>query len=83
MRKGIRKILAAFFSLLAIVMLVYVGGYRLVILPLKDIYHCYIENAWTLKRLFIDIIKIFFSATVGGGLWCLFDIIAGFFRDDD
>ena len=31
--------------------------------------------------ILINVFKIFVASTVGGAIWCVCDIIAGFFRD--
>jgi hypothetical protein len=36
----------------------------------------------TSHELIICIVKIFLASTVAGGIWSIFDIMAGCFRDD-
>ena len=77
----IKKFFEIFFSLAGTLLSVYVGGYWLLFRPLRNIYLAYTVGSITWHLLFNSFIRIFLSATVAGGIWCLFDIIAGFFRD--
>ena len=82
MSKNIKRMLALFLSFAGVVMSLYVGGYLLFLQPLISLYHHYLNNTITMHYLFVIFIKVFFAATAGGGVWCIFDIIAGFFRDN-
>ncbi len=82
MKKSIRKLLVILINLLGVFMMLYLGGYWLLFRPARDLYWCYIDNAWTLKRLFLDLLKIFLASTAVGAIWCIFDILASFFRDE-
>lgn len=82
MKRTIRKILAIGFSVLGTVLALYIGGYWLFIRPVRYLYVGFLAGTLTKKSLLICIIKIFVASTVGGGVWCACDIIAGHFRDE-
>ena len=81
--KNIRKMLAVMISLLGTFMTVYVTLYLLVFCPARDLYVNFTSDTLTAHVLFVDLIKIFVASTVGGAVWVVFDIVAGFFRDDE
>ncbi len=83
MKKTIRRMLVVGFGLLGTVLALYIGGYLLFICPVRHLYSCFLAGTLTKKKIIIDVIQIFFASTAGGGVWCLFDIIGGRFRDRD
>jgi TRAP-type C4-dicarboxylate transport system permease small subunit len=70
------EIFGTFFSL-------YVSIYVMIVQPAMALYSEYRSHTLKASHLFIDILSFIFALTAGGGLWCLFDIIAGIFRDRD
>ncbi|MCR4674662.1 MAG: hypothetical protein K5675_06610 [Lachnospiraceae bacterium] len=83
MKKTFRKAMDLLLSLGGTLLALYVGGYWLLIRPLQNLYAGYMEHAITWNLLLNSFIRIFVSATVFGSIWCIFDILAGFFRDDE
>lgn len=81
MKKTIKKIIEMAFSLLGVVLALYVGGYLFLIEPVHVLYVRFMADTLTSKTLFVCIVKIFLASTVSGGIWCICDIIAGKFRD--
>ncbi len=81
MRQGIRKLFDILFSILGSVLGLYVGGYWLFIRPVYFLVTAYQTGTITPNLLIVCIIKILVASTVGGGIWCICDIIAGRFRD--
>ncbi len=82
MRKNAKKALAAAFSILGTVLGLYIGGYWLFARPVYWLVTGFTGGTLTASILIINIFKIFIASTVGGGIWCVCDIIASFFRDD-
>lgn len=82
MKKSIRRIIAIAFSILGTVLGLYVGGYLLFLQPLRGLFVALTVGEITKKFLLISIVKIFLASTAGGSIWCICDIIAGFFRDE-
>lgn len=80
MKDILRTLIALLISFVGTLLTFYVSLYVLLYLPVKDIYDCYMQDILTLRILFIDVVKIFLSATVGGAVWVVFDIVAGFFK---
>lgn len=81
MKKITRWVLSWVFSIVGSLLAVYVAGYLLLA---KSIYWCvtaFSSGTMNLRGLIISLIKICIAATVGGAIWCIFDIIAGKFRD--
>lgn len=81
--KQFRKTIAILISLFGSLLALYTGGYVLFLLPLLGLYKAFTTGSLTLSLLLRDLIMIFFAATVGGAIWCVFDILAGFFRDHE
>ena len=81
MKKNAKKALAVFFSILGSVLGLYIGGYWLFARPVYWLVTGFSAGTLTSRTLLICIIKIFIASTVGGGIWCICDIIAGIFRD--
>lgn len=82
MKKSIRKVIAVLLGLLGTLLAVYVGGYWLFIRPVRYLYVNFLGGTLTSRNLIICILKIFLASTVGGAIWCGFDILAGRFRDE-
>ena len=83
MKKTARRIMAILLSLGGTLLALYVGGYWLLLRPIHNLYLGYVGHAITLGLLLNSFVRIFFSATVFGSIWCIFDILAGFFRDEE
>ncbi len=82
MKRIICKILEHFFSIFGTLLALYVGGYLMFIRSVGYLYNSFILGSVSKEGLIIAIICIFFATTVIGFIWCLFDIIAGIFRDN-
>jgi hypothetical protein len=82
MKKSAKKALAIFFSLLGSALGLYIGGYWLFARPVYWLVTGFTGGTLTAGILIINIFKIFIASTIGGGIWCVCDIIAGLFRDD-
>ena len=81
MKKNAKKALAVLFSVLGTVLGLYIGGYWLFARPVYWLVTGFTGGTLTAGNLIINVIKIFIASTIGGGIWCVCDIIAGFFRD--
>ncbi|MCR5143733.1 MAG: hypothetical protein K6B67_00325 [Lachnospiraceae bacterium] len=81
MKKNFYKVIACIISVLGTVLSIYVGGYWLLVRPVKYLYFAVMNHTITTKALAICITKIFFASTATGGIWSICDIIAGKFRD--
>ncbi|MBO6214484.1 MAG: hypothetical protein J6N76_02980 [Lachnospiraceae bacterium] len=81
MGKGFRRVMELILSIGGTLLSVYVGGYLLLIRPVLKLYGLFMAGGLTTPLLFRYVIEVFLSMTVGGAIWCLFDILAGKFRD--
>ena len=79
--KSVRKILELTFSIGGSLLSVYVAGYWLFFRPVRWLITSYTAGTMTRSGIIFSVVKIFLASTVGGGIWCIFDIIAGKFRD--
>ena len=82
MKKTVRKTIAILLSTAGVLLALYFGGYWLLFRPVRALCWAFTDGTLTLRLLVIAVIKIFFSTTVSGLIWVVFDIIAGYFRDD-
>lgn len=82
MKRNAKKALAVLFSVLGTVLGLYVGGYCLFVRPVYWLVTGFTGGTLTASILIINVFKIFIASTIGGGIWCVCDIIAGIFRDD-
>lgn len=82
MTKNMKFLIATVLSVAGTIMMIYVGGYLLFVAPLLSLYQHFLDQSLTGRLLLVDLIKIFFAGTAGGAIWCIFDIAAGYFRDD-
>ncbi len=82
MKKNAKRAVAVLFSILGTVLGLYIGGYCLFVRPVYWLVTGVMDGTLTAGILIINVIKIFIASTVGGAIWCLCDIIAGFFRDE-
>lgn len=82
MKKNMRRIAAVVLGLLGTLLAIYIGGYWLFVRPLHFLYVGFVAGTLTKRTLFVCVLKIFLASTVAGGIWCIFDIIAGHFRDE-
>ncbi len=83
MKKSVRKLLSVLISIFGTFMMIYIAGYLMFLEPIRQLYIAFTEDTLTASLLFTSLIKLFFCATMGGAIWCIFDIIAGLFRDED
>ena len=83
MKKTAKKVMAILLSLFGTLLALYVGGYWLLIRPIHNLYLGYMHHSLSLALLLNSFVRIFFSATVFGSIWCIFDILAGFFREEE
>ena len=81
MKKSAKKAMEILFSVLGVVLGLYIGGYWLFLRPVYWLVTGYTAGTLTKRLLVVCIVKIFISSTIGGGIWCICDIIAGHFRD--
>ena len=82
MKGRAKKVLAVLFSILGTVLGLYIGGYWLFARPVYWLVTGFTGGTLTAGILIINIFKIFIASTIGGSIWCVCDIIAGFFRDN-
>ena len=61
----------------------YLCGYWLLYDTIRCLYIGYTTHSITWGLLLNSFIRVFFCATVFGAIWCIFDILAGFFREDE
>jgi hypothetical protein len=78
-----KKLIVILLSLAGTFLSVYIGGYVMLIAPAMSLYREFIAHTLTIKDLFVDIVSFSLAATVGGTIWCIFDIVAGLFREKE
>ena len=83
MKRGLKKVLAVGLSLFGTALAAYVGGSWLLSRPVRYLIVGFSAGTLTKGNLVICIVKIFFASTASGGIWCVFDIIAGKFREEE
>jgi hypothetical protein len=81
-KKQIHKLMVILLQLAGTLLSIYVGGYWLLFRPVQFLYTGFVAGTLTSHELIICIVKIFLASTVAGGIWSIFDIMAGCFRDD-
>ncbi len=81
MKKNAKRALAVLFSILGTVLGLYIGGYVLFVRPVYWLITGFTGGTLSAGMILINVFKIFVASTVGGAIWCVCDIIAGFFRD--
>lgn len=70
MKKKIKAMLSTLCYLVGIVGAIYVGGYLMLICPIRDLLEAFQAEVLTLHLLVVSIIKIACSTTVAGAVWC-------------
>ncbi|MCI8634880.1 MAG: hypothetical protein HFJ05_04685 [Eubacterium sp.] len=71
MNRNFRIILAAAIYMLGIVACVYVGGWVMLLKPVKETIAAYTLGTLTWPQLVVSVIKCISSMTVAGLIWCL------------
>lgn len=82
MKKGLKRFLAVSISLFGTLLAIYVGGYWLLFRPVCFLIDGFSSGLLSRHDLIVCIVKIFLASTVAGAIWCVFDIIAGKFREE-
>lgn len=75
------EVIAKIISILGVLTAIFVGGYIFLIRPIYTLYVGFVADTLTTKDFIINIIMVFLAATVAGGIWVIFDMIASIFRD--
>lgn len=83
MKKKWSMILGVICYALGIFCSIYVGGWLMLIKPIQGLLTAYTLKTLTLSFLVKSIIKIAFSSTFGGLVWCIGYIFYNFFRGTD
>ncbi|SDB33165.1 hypothetical protein SAMN02910298_01600 [Pseudobutyrivibrio sp. YE44] len=81
MKKNAKRAMAVLFSILGTVLGLYIGGYMLFVRPVYWLITGFTSGTLSAGMILINVFKIFIASTVGGAIWCIGDIIAGYFRD--
>ena len=71
MNRNIRIILSAVIYLLGLAVAVYIGGWVMLLKPVKQMIAAYTLGTLSLPQLIIAVIKCISSMTVAGLIWCL------------
>lgn len=71
MIRNIRMLLAVIIYLTGFAVAVYVGGWVMIIKPVKYTISAYTLGTLTLSQLIVSVIKCISSLTVTGLIWCL------------
>lgn len=65
---------------LGILAALYVGGVMMVLHPVEQLYHAFMSGSLTVHIVLLDALRIFFSATVAGLVWCIGYMGYNFFK---
>lgn len=71
MRKRWNKAMGILCYAAGVVCAVYVGGWLMLFLPITTLAGAISDGSWTVGFVLANLIKIVFSATIAGFLWCL------------
>ena len=78
-----RKLIRRCCYLLGTFLALYIGGWLMLVHPIRDIYDGWCEGVLGVRRLFGDAMKCLFAGTVGGTFWSVGYIIGNIFREYD
>lgn len=76
MTKKVRFALAWATKIFGTCLALFIGVYVLLIIPIMELVNSLAAGTLTKTLLLVCILKVFFASTVGGFIWCLFDIIS-------
>lgn len=76
MTKRFRFVLAWAIKIIGTFLALFIGVYVLFIIPILELINSLSAGTLTKTLLLVCIVKVFFASTVGGFIWCLFDIIS-------
>lgn len=71
MNRNIRMILAAVIYMIGLAASIYIGGWVMIIKPVKGAFVAHALGTLTLRQVFVAAIKCICSLTVAGLIWCL------------
>lgn len=71
MNRNIRMLISVIIYLTGIAVAIYIGGWLMIVKPIKGTIAAYTLGTLTLPQLVITIIKCFCSLTVAGFIWCI------------
>ncbi len=71
MSRNIRIVLSVSIYLLGLAASIYVGGWVMLLKPVKETITAYALGALTMPQLVISVLKCICSMTVAGLIWCL------------
>ncbi len=71
MSRNIKIFLAAAVYFIGLAAAIYVGGWIMIIKPIKGTITAYTLGTLTIPQLFITVIKCICSLTVAGLIWCI------------
>jgi hypothetical protein len=57
-------------SLIGTILAIYVGGWLMILVPLKEAFTAFLFGALTKKLILITTLKCVLSLTTGGAIWC-------------
>lgn len=68
---NVRRLISVIVYIIGLATAVYVGGWVMLVKPVKGAVTAYMLGTLTLPQVIITILKCFFSLTVAGFIWCL------------
>lgn len=71
MKRSIRILVSVIIYLIGLAIAFYIGGWVMLIQPIKGTITAYTLGTLTLPQLITNIIKCFCSLTVAGFIWCI------------
>lgn len=86
MNRNLRMLLSAAVYGFGLLASIYIGGWVMILEPIKSTITAYTLGTLTLQRLIIAIVKCFCSLTVAGLIWCMGYIASNYIydsRDDE
>ncbi len=71
MNRNIKILLASMIYIIGLIAAVYVGGWIMILKPIRGTITAYTVGTLTLPQLIVAIVKCICSTTVAGFIWCL------------
>jgi hypothetical protein len=71
MRKKVQMLLGGVCYVLGLAAAIYIGGVLMVLHPISALYTAYRLGTLTVFSVIVNVIKILFSTTIAGLVWCI------------
>lgn len=83
MKKSIQMLMAVICQLVGVIGAVYVGGWVMLLQPIGVLYRAFIGGSLSMSLIVVCGLKIFFSTTFAGLVWCIGYIGYNYFKGNE